>query len=199
MLRRSLLLLFLVAVLGALRVDAAGERAPGPLKQGKPLTEAAASILADIEQATWIRDGHSTHVVYVFFDPNCPYCHKVYTGLRAAVERGAIEMRWIPIGILTTTSLGKAATMLESKDPTEALHRNERLFSTETGSLGGIEEEPVPRPETVKRLERNHALLSRSGRDFVPSLLYLDKAGQAHFIAGAPPQATLDRIVRDVE
>ena len=199
MLRRFLLLVFLATLLGSGQAGAAGERAPGPMKRGESLTEAAASMLADIEQASWIRDGRSSHVAYVFFDPNCPYCHKVYTGLRAAVERGAIELRWIPIGILTTTSLGKAATMLESKDPTEALHRNERLFSTETGSLGGIEEEPVPRPETIKRLERNHGLLSRSGRDFVPSLLYRDKAGQAHFISGAPPQATLDRIVQDVE
>jgi thiol:disulfide interchange protein DsbG len=196
---RLLTSLLLLATLLAPLASPAAERASGPLKRGDALSQAAASMLADIGQATWISDGQSRHVLYVFFDPNCPYCHKVYNGLRTAVEMGEIEVRWIPIGILTTTSHGKAATLLEAKDPTAALHRNEQYFSTETGSLGGIEEEPVPRGDTVKRLDRNLALLRRSGRDAVPSLLFRDKSGKHHFIMGAPPQATLDQIVRETE
>jgi len=157
------------------------------------------SMLADIQQATWIRDGKSAHVIYVFFDPNCPYCHKVFEMLRPQVQSGAVELRWVPIGKLMLTSLGKAAALLEDKDPTAALYRNERDFSRETGAFGGIEEEPLPREDTLRRLNANHALLSRSGNDAVPALLYRTKEGKAHLVVGAPPAANLDAIVKSLE
>ena len=157
------------------------------------------SMLADIQQATWIRDGKSAHVIYVFFDPNCPYCHKVFEMLRPQVQRGEVELRWVPIGKLMLTSLGKAAALLEDKDPTAALYRNERDFSRETGAFGGIEEEPLPREDTLRRLSANHALLRQSGSDAVPALLYRTKEGKANLVVGAPPAATLDAIVKSLE
>ncbi|HWR87221.1 MAG TPA: thiol:disulfide interchange protein DsbG [Acidiferrobacterales bacterium] len=161
--------------------------------------KAAASMLANIQQATWIRDGKSAHVMYVFFDPNCPYCHKVYEMLRPQVQRGEVELRWVVIGKLMATSPGKAAAMLEAKDPTEAFYRNERGFSQETGSFGGIEEEPAPREETLRRLNANLALLNRSGFDAVPALLFRTKDGKADIVRGAPPAAFLEKLVKDLE
>jgi len=161
--------------------------------------KAAASMLANIQQATWIRDGKSAHVMYVFFDPNCPYCHKVFEMLRPQVQRGEVELRWVVVGKLMATSTGKAAAMLEAKDPTEALYRNERGFSQETGSFGGIEEEPAPRSDTLRRLNANLALLNRSGFDAVPALLFRTKDGMADFIRGAPPAAFLENLVKELE
>ena len=161
--------------------------------------KAAAVMLAGINQATWIRDGKSAHVIYVFFDPNCPYCHKVYEMLRPQVQRGEVELRWVVIGKLMETSVGKAASMLEAEDPTEALHRNERGFSQETGKFGGIEEEPLPREETIRQLNANHALLNRSGFDAVPALLFRTKDGKADIIRGAPPAAFLEKLLKELE
>ena len=159
----------------------------------------AASILADILQATWIRDGKSAHVMYVFFDPNCPYCHKVYEMLRPQVQRGEVELRWVVTGRLMATSIGKAAAMLEAKDPTEAFYRNERGFSQETGNFGGIEEEPLPREETIRQLNANLALLNRSGFDAVPALLFRTRDGKADIIRGAPPAVFLEKLLKDLE
>lgn len=188
-----------LGLLAAALPTLSAERLSTPLLTGSALSHAAASMLADIQQATWIRDGESAHVVYVFFDPNCPYCRRVYENLRPQVEFGEVELRWIPVGILMATSLGKAAAMLEAKDPAEALHRNEERFTIDTGAFGGIEEEPAPRDDTLQRLARNLALLQRSGRDAVPSLLYRDKRGRAHFVVGGPPAETLAQMVKDLE
>ncbi len=179
-------------------IAVAGLTAAEPAKAGAQ-QKAAASILADIKQATWIRDGKSAHVIYVFFDPNCPYCHKVYEMLRPQVERGEVELRWIPVGKLMATSTGKAASILEAKDPTEAFYKNERGFSQETGSFGGIEEEPVPSADTIRRLNANLALLNRSGFDAVPSLVFRTRDGQADFIRGAPPAAFLEKMLKELE
>lgn len=167
-----------------------------------PLTtrqRAANSILTDIEQATWVRDGQSTRVMYVFFDPNCPYCQKVFQMLRTSVERGEVEVRWIPVGFLMTTSLGKAASILEDKDPTDALYRNERGFSRESGSFGGILEEPLPDDKTVERLRRNKKLLERGGQAAVPAILYRNKDGKPNLVHGAPPESVVERIVKELK
>jgi len=197
MLRRSLATLvtvFFLITAGNLTAAAAENPSKAEARQ-----KAAAAMLANIQQATWIRDGKSAHVMYVFFDPNCPYCHKVYEMLRPQVQRGEVELRWVVIGKLMATSIGKAAAMLEAKDPTEALHRNERGFSQETGSFGGIEEEPAPREETLRRLNANHALLNRSGFDAVPALLFRTKEGKTDIIRGAPPAAFLEKLVKNLE
>jgi thiol:disulfide interchange protein DsbG len=197
MFRRSLATLvttFLLFTAGNLSAAAAENPAKAEARH-----QAAAAMLADIKQTTWIRDGKSAHVLYVFFDPNCPYCHKVFEMLRPQVQRGEVELRWVVIGKLMATSTGKAAAMLEAKDPTEALYRNERGFSQETGSFGGIEEEPAPRPETLRRLNANLDLLNRSGYDAVPALLFRTKDGKAEFIRGAPPAAFLDNLVKELE
>ena len=190
----TLVTAFLLITTGNLTAAAAENPSKAESRQ-----KAAASMLANIQQATWIRDGKSAHVMYVFFDPNCPYCHKVYEMLRPQVQRGEVELRWVVIGKLMATSIGKAAAMLEAKDPTEALHRNERGFSQETGSFGGIEEEPAPREETLRRLNANHALLNRSGFDAVPTLLFRTKDGKTDIIRGAPPAAFLEKLVKDLE
>jgi thiol:disulfide interchange protein DsbG len=175
------------------------ERAKGPLLKGEAMQKAADSMWRDIGQAAWIRDGQSKHVLYVFFDPNCPFCKRVYEGARARVEIGDVELRWIPIAVLMATSPGKAAALLEAKDPTEALHINEREFSVATGSFGGIGEEPVPKPETEAKLARNLALLRRSGMDSTPALLFRTKSGQVRFVVGAPPEPALISIIENLE
>jgi thiol:disulfide interchange protein DsbG len=197
MLRRSLAILVTASLLLTIgNLTAAAAENPSKVEARQ---KAAASVLADIQQATWIRDGKSAHVIYVFFDPNCPYCHKVFEMLRPQVQRGEVELRWVVVGKLMSTSIGKAAAMLEAKDPTEALYRNERGFSQETGSFGGIEEEPVPREDTLRKLDTNLALLKRSGFDAVPSLLFRTKDGKTDIVRGAPPAAFLEKLLQELE
>ena len=173
--------------------------AAGNPPQAEARQAALSSVFADVKSAAWIRDGKSAHVIYVFFDPNCPYCHKVFEMLRPQVQRGEVELRWVVVGKLMATSTGKAAAMLEAKDPTEALYRNERGFSQETGSFGGIEEEPLPREDTLRKLQANMDLLKRTGFDAVPALLYRTRDGKVELIRGAPPAAFLDKLVKELE
>jgi thiol:disulfide interchange protein DsbG len=158
----------------------------------------AATILERIREATWIAEGKGPHVLYVFFDPNCPYCNQVFQDLRPWVTRGEVEVRWIPVGILMETSRGKAAALLEAKDPRAALYTNENQFSRQHG-FGGVTEEPLPQDTTIKKLEANARLLSVTPDNAVPSLVFHDKAGVAMIVRGAPPKAQLEAIVRQLK
>lgn len=44
--------------------------------------------------------------LYIFYDPNCPWCHKAYSGLREYVQKG-YTVKWLP-----TNALGKSEQSL---------------------------------------------------------------------------------------
>lgn len=165
---------------------------------GGRMAEAANAMLNKIDQATWIRDGKSEHVAYIFFDPNCPYCHSTYVNTRAAVKDNAIEIRWIPVGILTATSFGKAASILDAKDPLAAFYQNEDNYERSEGG-GGIEEALEGTEKTQKALKTNAALLQMGGFNSVPSILFRDKNDQAIIIQGAPPAAKWKIILQNIK
>lgn len=196
-------LLLPIAVHAATPAEPATAQKPGAKKPGTPKPEQKgempAAMLAEAPKAAWLGDGQSKHVIYVFFDPNCPYCHKLYENLRDSVALGEVELRWIPVGIARESSLGKAAAILEAKKPIEAFHYNEQHFTFDDGKFGGIDEEPLPRQETLQKLAANLNLLKRAGTLAVPAMLFRTRDGVVRYVPGAPPSDTLEDIVRNLE
>ena len=158
----------------------------------------ASSILADAGKAAWVGEGKSPHIIYIFFDPNCPYCDKLYHEFRPWVEQNKVQLRWLPLGYLMTTSLGKAASILEAKDPAAALRTNETGFSRANG-FGQITEDPLPRRETVRNIRANEKLLLRSGRRLVPTMVFRLADGTPVLMRGAPEEMVLQQIMEQIK
>ena len=156
----------------------------------------AESMLTDIGKATWIAEGKSPHIIYVFFDPNCPYCHKLFVSARPWVNQGKLELRWIPTGTLMTTSHGKAVAMLGAEDPLKTFYQNEEHYSRSGG--GGVDED-LSTPDIEKKLKANEALLARTGFGAVPLMLYRNTKGLAMLVQGAPPKDRLTRLFEQVK
>ena len=93
---------------------------------GQPPT--SERIWGQLAQATWLADGQAKapRTVYVFTDPNCPYCNKFWSDARPWVDSGKVQLRHVIVGILTPTSPGKAAALLADKNPAQALDAYER-------------------------------------------------------------------------
>lgn len=161
------------------------------------IQQLAESLLTDIGQATWIAEGKGPHVVYVFFDPNCPYCHKVYENTRARVKSGKLQLRWIPVGILVATSHGKAGAILGAKDPLKAFYQNEDHYDRSAGG-GGINEDLVT-PAVDKKLQANADLLARTRVGAVPLMLFRTDNGTPILIQGSPPKARLENMLDHVK
>lgn len=160
-------------------------------------TAIAEKMLTNIDQATWIEEGKSAHVIYVFFDPNCPYCHRVYTNTRDWIKNNKVQIRWIPVGVLTPTSHGKALTLLDSKDPLKLFHHGEDNFS---GGEGSAIDEALDSPgKSQKALKNNVKLLRLTGVDAVPSILFRSKNGDPVLIEGAPPAKKMKIILQYVK
>lgn len=148
--------------------------------------------LAQLGSSHWIGDGAETasRVIYVFTDPNCPYCQKFWKQARPWVKAGKVQLRHILVGILTDTSPGKAAAILAAPDPAKALGDNE-----EGPPDKGIKPLASIPPELQATLLGHQALMQQLGMQATPAIFYRDADGMLRSLIGAPTGAELETIL----
>lgn len=189
-------------VIAGTLLDANGEEvAQAALEQAVrgPMT---AGVWDKLEAGHWIEDGRAgaPRVVYVFTDPNCPYCNKFWADARPWVDSGKVVLRHVMVGILTPTSAGKAAALLADKDPAAALAAYERGHMAQNGQsiaagrarpLGDAGLKPLKNipAEVQAKLETNERLMASLGLQATPAMVWRDASGTVQMRTGAPPSA----------
>ena len=163
--------------------------------QNSPSAENHALLLQRLGHAHWVAQGKGPHVLYMIFDPNCPYCHVVFDELQPLIKPMGATVRYVPVGYLTESSLGKAAAMLEAKDPLAAIMKNEREFNMK--HFGGLAE-ILPNPATEKALEGNLAILRATGQSIVPTLVYRSRQGKIVIIRGGLGKRDMRSTLREI-
>ncbi|CAK9890396.1 MULTISPECIES: thiol:disulfide interchange protein DsbG [Pseudomonas] len=171
-------------------------------EQGKDLSQApleklvyapmAKEVWAKMEKTAWIADGKADapRTVYLFSDPNCPYCNIFWQQARPWVESGKVQLRHIMVGIIREDSPGKSAALLASKDPVKALAQHEKAGKASTlKALDKI-------PEGVQaKLDANLAVMEELGLSATPAIFYLDDQQQLQTQQGAPRPELLGKIL----
>ena len=165
----------------------------------KPMTE---GVWARLDASRWIADGNrkAPRVVYVFTDPNCPFCNKFWADARPWVDAGKVQLRHVMVGILTPTSAGKAAALLADRDPAAALAAYERahvsgnakaLQSGQPKPLGDSGLKPLATipPAVQAHLDANEKLMASLGLSATPAVVWRDAKGGLKLTQGAPEEA----------
>jgi len=154
------------------------------------------ALFEKLEAAEFVAQGAPApkSIVYVFFDPNCPYCRHVWLALQH-YEKVGLQTRWVPVGVLTPTSRGRAAAIIEAADKAAALHKNESEYRPGGGG-GGIEPLANPKPETLAKLAANRELMRAFGFRGVPGLVWKGDDGEILGRHGVPKMQELPRITR---
>ncbi|MBW4048066.1 MAG: thioredoxin fold domain-containing protein [Proteobacteria bacterium] len=160
----------------------------------------AAKVLAEMGKATVIPEGSGPRVLYIFFDANCPYCHELYTALRSKVGKDGLEFRWVPVAVLTPSSVTKGAAILQASNRLAAFHENENTYGKgPNGKGGGIIPATKVSHTASAILNANNALLEATKSPGVPTLLYRDKQGDAMMMVGPPNPQQLKEILASVK
>lgn len=150
------------------------------------------AIWAKMHNSAWIADGKpdAARIVYVFSDPNCPYCNMFWQQARPWVESGKVQLRHIMVGIIRPDSPGKSAALLAAKDPAAALQAHEKAGKGSTlKALTAV-------PQAVQeKLERNAALMEELGLAATPAIFYQDEQGNVQSQQGAPRPEMLGEIL----
>ena len=160
----------------------------------------AVKVLADMGKATVITEGKGARVLYIFFDANCPYCHELYTALRSEVGKDGLEFRWVPVAVLTPTSVTKGAAILQAPNRLSAFRENENTYGKgSNGKGGGITPATKVSPSSSAILNANNRLLEATKSPGVPTMLYRNKQGDAMLMVGPPDSQQLKEILASVK
>lgn len=164
--------------------------------QGAQAAQAAA-LLAAMDQATSVQQGRGGHRLYVFFDPNCPYCHQLYLKLTPLLQRDQLQVHWVALGMLTASSLPKAAAILQAPDRLKAFETNEHDYDFAANGQpgGGIEPAANIEPRTRQLLQRNLDIYREHKLFGVPVMVWKQRGGQAEMFVGVPSDQQLHAIL----
>lgn len=140
------------------------------------------SVWQRLKNSYWIADGSedAEQIVYMFSDPNCPYCHKFWRFVRPWVKSGTLQVRHVLVGILKPSSIEKAAAIFAAENSSAALRRSQRHFHR-----GGIEPLDSVPAEIRRKLRANHRLMRQLNFYGTPGIVYRDAEGKVHKLQGA--------------
>jgi hypothetical protein len=132
------------------------------------------------------------HIVYVFADPNCIYCEKIYQLIQRNENKMAklgVQVAIVPVAFLKPSSAGRAAAII--KEGWRGYLTNEVGFKQATED-GGIE--PLPSvPAYKKEFEqlavnwdalRNLAIGLKLSGVGTPFLVWKDRTNHVSYISG---------------
>lgn len=182
---------------------------------GKDVTEAMLGKAVDkrmsegvwgkLQDSRWVADGKDTapRTVYVFTDPNCPYCNKFWADARPWVESGKVQLRHVMVGILRPSSAGKAAALLADKDPVAALaahsatHVSGNAQAMAAGRPRPLEDKGVKPlasipPAIQAKLSANAELMASLGLRATPAVAWRDAKGSVQMRTGVPDNTLTD-------
>jgi thiol:disulfide interchange protein DsbG len=142
-----------------------------------------------------ISEGRATApLLYVFADPNCSFCYRFYRMAEPLVSSGRLQLRWVMVGFLQSSSTAKATAILSASDPRTALHADEDRFDVAHES-GGIPPARSQIKELQDVLQAHVSAMDTLGVNGTPTLLYRDPQGHWATAVGLPTSDWLTQFV----
>jgi thiol:disulfide interchange protein DsbG len=141
----------------------------------KALKTPSEQLFADVESSNWKALGKDTApVMYMFIDPQCPYCHEFMKTLRKDIEAGNVQVRMIPVGFRDETR-AQAALLLAVPNA------QERWFRHLDGDKDAL---PVTPGVNEQGVERNMAIMQSWKLNVTPLSMYRAKDGKIKIVQG---------------
>ena len=154
------------------------------------------------------QSGIVTPSLYVFFDPNCPYCTSLWktvlpvkpnTGAKPAEIQKAeffnsVPAIWIPVAYINDTSLGKSAALLRANSHS-SIDSNFQTAKYKEKQGGAVA--VVPTASETTALAQAKALWLELG-GATPLTVYRNKEGGTKLFLGVPSDDQLKELLSQV-
>lgn len=132
-----------------------------------------------------VADGRSGPIVYAFVDPTCPYCHGFMRTIRPHIAAGRVQVRWLPMALLSQSSKGLAEAMYRGGASEQVVR------ALADGKLTPLRETAEVRAALAKNLD----VMRSTGYTSVPTLVY-QVGGRVVITPGVPTDAQLQAMLR---
>ena len=128
--------------------------------------------------------------IYAIIDPNCSFCYRFYHMAEPLIGAGRLQVRWVLVGFLQTTSRARAAAILTAVHPRLALRLDEDRFDV-AHEHGGIAPARTISPLIAAVLRAHLHAMSDIGGTGTPTLMYRKPDGHWSVEVGLPPRSWL--------
>ena len=130
------------------------DAAAAEAEQEKTFAAFASEVYGRVDtEAFWFSAGSkdAQHVIYMMIDPECPYCADIITRMRPDIEAGKLQLRIVMTPILSAMSLDRAAEILTSEDPQQAVldHAEDRISKGLIASETKFDSIPKPLQDMI--------------------------------------------------
>ena len=152
------------------------------------------ALFTEVEKADAVVEGPraSQHVLYVFFDANCFYCHLTWKAVQP-YEKAGLQVRWVPVAYQQPSSVGRAAAIMQAKDRVAALHLNETRYDASKFD-GGIDAAANVPKKLATQFEVNTRLMHAFGAPGTPLVVWKSSDGNVRYKVGVPRLSELPGI-----
>lgn len=147
--------------------------------------QTALSSLAELQQKTSFfitgpRLRQEGAYTYVFFDPQCPHCNKLWENAQSDLVKD-VSIVWIPVAFLNDKSLPQGATILSSGNSRQTMAEHEKSMS-DGGT--GIAVSSVINPAGLEKIRTNNAIFESIGGNSVPLVFRASSKGEILKVSG---------------
>lgn len=147
--------------------------------------QTALSSLAELQQKTNFfitgpRLRQEGAYTYVFFDPQCPHCNKLWENAQNELVKD-VSIVWIPVAFLNEKSLPQGATILSSGNSRQTMEEHEKSMS-DGGT--GIAVSSVINPAGLEKIRTNNAIFESIGGNSVPLVFRASSKGEILKVSG---------------
>jgi thiol:disulfide interchange protein DsbG len=128
--------------------------------------------------------------MFVFSDPNCPYCKRFYQMSRQYVESGQVKINWVMVGFLAQSSQGIASAIMDGGMDV----MNEAKTAPKGAKVPSVEVSP----ELANALQTHQEAMSAVAIGGTPGFLYFDGESWVSQ-SGMPKQAQFEQLLETIE
>lgn len=151
-------------------------------------------LFQQLEKSSFVVEGASKgakNTIYVFVDPNCPFCHYAWLALQP-YEKAGLQVRWIPVATLGPTSMPKAIEVMAAADRLAAFRKMEENQGKPWAPSSQASE--AAQPALAAAIRQNGELMQRFGIAGTPGVIWKDKQGKVQVKGGMPRLSELPAI-----
>ena len=148
------------------------------------------NVIEAVAQAEAVKVGTGGPTVFAFVDLNCHFCSGLYGQLAPLIAQGQLRVHWIPVSILSETSLTKAADVLQAPNPAQRLAEHEAGRDPQTGQGGLSGVAPTAATETAVKANTELLRVVNKGQLATPMLVFMGKNGEVFQHAGLLREAS---------
>jgi thiol:disulfide interchange protein DsbG len=153
-----------------------------------------AALFQEMEKSSYVIEGtvkNPKSVVYVFVDPNCPFCHYTWKAMQP-YEKIGLQVHWIPVATLGPTSMPKAIEVMAATDKATSLHKMEENFGKSWTPSEQLSESA--KPAIAADIRKNGELMEKFGIAGTPGVVWKDRQGKVNVKGGMPRLSEIPAI-----